>query len=140
MPRAFFDHTGDVGVSLHAGTVAELFREAALALTETITELVLVRTESSNPIELAAAGLDDLLVDWLGELLYKFEVQNLLVAKVDVEVRQAPGGWSLVAMAWGEPFDPARHPIKVLVKGITYHRLRVAENHDHWHTDVVFDI
>jgi SHS2 domain-containing protein len=140
VPRAFFDHTGDVGVSLHAATVSELFREGALALTETITELAQVRAESPHRIEIAAAGLDDLLVDWLGELLYRFEVQNLLVARADVEVQQTPAGWSLGATAWGEPFDQARHHIKVLVKGITYHRLRVSEEADRWHTDVVFDI
>ena len=140
MPRAFFDHTGDVGVSLHARSLPELFREAAMALTETMTELVHVRRESPHRIEIAAAGLDDLLVDWLGELLYRFEVQNLLVARADVDVGQTPTGWSLVATAWGEPFDRARHPIKVLIKGITYHRLSITQGDDHWYTDVVFDI
>ena len=140
MARAFFDHTGDVGVSLRGSTVSELFREGALAFTETLTDLFNVRAQSPHRIELAAAGLDDLLVDWLGELLYRFEVQNLLVSRADVEVRQTQDGWSLAAVVWGESFDAARHQIQVLVKGITYHRLRITGDADRWHTDVVFDI
>ena len=127
-------------MSLQARSVAELFGEAAMALTETITDPVSVRADSPHPVEIAAAGLDDLLVDWLGELLYRFEVQNLLVARADVAVSQTSAGWSLLAVVWGEPFDQGRHSIKILVKGITYHRLSITEGAGQWQTDVVFDI
>jgi protein archease len=140
MGRTFFDHTGDVAVSLDSPTAAGLFAEAALAFTDTLTDLAQVRTISSQRVELTAAGLDELMVEWLGELLYRFEVQNLLVAAADVQLDDREAAWSLGATIHGEDFDPGRHHIKVLVKGITYHRLHVVDDGDGWRTDVVFDI
>jgi protein archease len=138
--RTFFDHTGDVAVSLESPTRAGLFREAALAFTDTLTDLAQVRTASSHRVELTAAALDELMVEWLGELLYRFEVQNLLVADADVQLEEKDDGWCLAATLRGEEFDAGRHEIKVLVKGITYHRLNVVSDGELWRTDVVFDI
>lgn len=140
MGRKFFDHTGDVAVSLDAATLPGLFRDAARALTETLTDAAHVRAASPYEIRLRAPALDDLMVDWLSELLYRFEVQNLLVADAEVELDETADGWSLEAVVRGEPFDPARHHIAVLVKGITYHRLNVRQDDNQWKTDVVFDI
>lgn len=140
MPRTFFDHTGDIGVSLEASDLPGLFREAALAFTDTVTDLTGVAAEPLGPLELAAPSLDDLMVDWLGEILYRFEVRNLLVSDTDVEVLETAAGWTLAGALRGEAFDPSRHAIRVLVKGITYHRLDVARVSEGWHTDVVFDI
>jgi SHS2 domain-containing protein len=138
--RKFFDHTGDVAVSLDAATLPGLFREAACAFTETLTDPGQVRAASPHRVRLSAPTLDDLMVDWLSELLYRFEVQNLLVADAEVELDETSDGWTLMAVIRGEPFDPARHHITVLVKGITYHRLKVIEDGKRWKTDVVFDI
>ncbi len=140
MGHAFFDHTGDVGVRLEGRTVDDVFREAALAFTETLTDPGAVAARMSQRVVLAAASLEDLLVDWLDELVYRFEVQNLLVADASASVREDPPGWSLQGELRGEAFDPARHPIKVLIKGITYHQLDVRKTGDRWVTSVVFDI
>jgi SHS2 domain-containing protein len=140
MGRTFFDHTGDVAVSLDSPTAAGLFREAALAFTDTLTDVAQVRTASSHRVELTAPALDDLMIEWLGELLYRFEVQNLLVADAEVELNDTDAGWALEGTIRGEDFDPGRHQVKVLVKGITYHRLQVVNEGGCWRTDVVFDI
>lgn len=138
--RRFFDHTGDVGVSLAAATLEDLFREAALALTETLTELDSVQPDEDELVGLEAASLNDLVVIWLDELLYRFEVRSLLVHDVDVKVAEADGGWRLDGALHGERFDESRHAIKVLIKGVTYHQLNVRHEGQTWCTDVIFDI
>ncbi len=140
MGHVFFDHTGDVGVRLDGGSLDELFREAALAFTGTVTDRTAVAAETSQRVVLASGGLEDLLVDWLDELVYWFEVQNLLVGDAGVRVHETSSGWSLEGEIRGETFDPRRHPIKVLIKGITYHQLAIRRNGDRWVTSVVFDI
>src|SRR5512141_1389235 len=105
MARQFFDHTGDIGARVSGDTLDALFREAALAFTETITEPAAIQTTLAQPIQIAAPTLDDLLVDWLEELLYRFEVQNLLVADVDAHIVEAlapHGGWQLDGILQGE--------------------------------------
>ncbi len=112
MGHAVFDHTGDIGVRLEAASLDELFHEAALAFTETLTDRAAVTAASSHRVVLAASGLEDLLVDWLDELVYLFEVQNLLVADASARVRDDSSGWSLEGDFRGEPFDARRHVIK----------------------------
>lgn len=140
MGHVFFDHTGDIGVRLEGGSLDELFHEAALAFTETLTDRAAVATAATERVVLAAGALDDLLVDWLDELVYRFEVRNLLVADASARVREEPPGWSLEGELGGETFDPGRHAIKVLIKGITYHQLAIRRERDRWVTSVVFDI
>jgi SHS2 domain-containing protein len=140
VPYHFIDHTADVAAELSGRTVDELFRSAAQALTDTVTDRALVNRVHSETVSLEASSIEDLLVDWLNELLYRFEVQNLLVADGEVSLRAEGDRWHLDAVIRGEDFDPSRHPSRVLVKSATYHSLEVVERGGEWHARIVFDI
>ncbi len=83
--------------------------------------------------------LDLLLVDWLSELLFRFETTGFIVSRATVELVSADV-YRLGARIEGEPLDPARHPMKVLLKAVTYHALEVREERDRWVAQVIFDI
>lgn len=140
MGYEFIDHTADVAADLTGRTVEELFASAAQALTDTITHLDAVRPVVTQSVTLESGALDDLLVDWLNELLYRFEVQNMLVSDATVTVANTGDRWHLGGTIGGEPFDPSRHPSRVLVKSATYHGLRVTEGSGGWTARIVFDI
>ena len=139
-PYRFIDHTADVAAEVTGRTPGELFASAAQALTDTMTERTTVTAAATEAVTLEAGSIEDLLVDWLNELLYRFEVRNLLVADADVAVRADDTRWRLDAAVRGEPFDPARHAMRVLVKSATYHSLHVIERDGEWSATVVFDI
>ncbi len=138
MPFAFFDHTGDIGVHLTGRTLDDLFLAAAEAFMETLTDPAAVESGQSIPLALEASAVDLLLVDWLSEILYRFEVGQFLVGGAEVHVDGAAA--ALHGTLCGETFDASRHHIKVLVKAITYHALEVRQDRDGWHATVVFDI
>ena len=140
MGYRFIDHTADVAADLTGGSLEELFLSAAQALTDTITELSAVQPAVTQSVTLESGAVEDLLVDWLNELLYRFEVQNVLFADGSVTVEDRAGHWHLDAAVAGEPYDPARHPVRVLVKSATYHGLKVAHEQGTWGARVVFDI
>ncbi len=140
MPFEFFDHTGDVGVRVRAASLDELFAEAAAALTATLVDPATVERRVREWATLEAASLDLLLVDWLNDLVFRFDVDNLLVARTEPRVVREGPGWKVEAALEGEPFDPARHRVRVLVKGATYHRLAIKETPAGYETSVVFDI
>ena len=140
MGYSFIDHTADVAADLTGGTPAELFSSAAQAMTDTITDLSAVRPVVTQAVTLDAGSLEDLLVDWLNELLYRFEVQNVLVSDASVTLREQDGRWYLDGAIAGERFDPAKHPSRVLVKSATYHGLNITHEHGTWKTRIVFDI
>ena len=140
MGYRFIDHTADVAADLDGASAGDLFASAAQALTDTMTPLEGVCPSVTQPVTLEAGTLDDLLVDWLNELLYRFEVLNMLVSRAAVTLQQRDGRWHLAATVSGEAFDPARHPMRVLVKSATYHGLHVREQQGTWTATVVFDI
>ena len=140
MGYAFIDHTADVAADLSAATLPELFVFAAHALTDTLTDMDLVRASITRSVTLEAVTIEELLVDWLNELVYLFEVQNMLTSAADVTIDEAGGRWRLRASVSGEPFDPDRHPSRVQVKSATYHGLHVTRDGETWRARIVLDI
>lgn len=141
MSYTFFDHTGDIGVRLAATSLDGLFVTAATALTDTIVESDPFTDRAvHDTIEARAAALDLLLVDWLSELLFRFDARHMLVRDCTAHVTQASDCYELTATVESVRFDPAHHRIKVLVKGITYHALEVRQTPDGWQATLVFDV
>lgn len=140
MVYQFFDHTGDIGVSLTGRTVDELFASAAAAFSDSITPLSGIEPRRPEELDVAAPELDLLLVDFLSELLYRFDTRAWLTREAQVEVRERDGGWQLQGTLLGEKHDPARHPIRVLIKAVTYHQLAIVQREGTWSAKVVFDI
>ena len=70
------------------------------------------------------AQSEELLHDWLAELLYIFEVRRLALARFQVNI--GPDG--LTATVQGEPIDTARHQLDMEVKAITWHGLKVVRD------------
>ena len=98
-----------------------------------------VEPRTSEDISLESPDLDLLLVDWLSELLFRFETRGLLIARATVEVATTDVH-RLGARVEGELLDPARHPMKVLLKAVTYHGLEVKRHGDVWIAQIIFDI
>ena len=140
VPYDFFDHTGDIGVALSGSDGAELFEVAAQAFTDTVPTLGRVEPKRPEELDVDAPELDLLLVDFLSELLYRFDTRGWLTRHAEVDLHEKDGGWSLQGTLRGERLDPERHAIKVLIKAVTYHGLHVQKVDGLWTAKVVFDI
>lgn len=113
------DHTADVQIQAYGATVDEIFQNSALALFEQIADLSKVRAKGEERISLEAASLDELLVDFLNELVFLHSTMNFLFSEFEVKV----DGLSLEASAKGERIDRRRHRLRNDVKAVTYHML-----------------
>jgi SHS2 domain-containing protein len=142
VPHEFTSHTADVAVELRAASREALFAEALVAFTDTVTDPKRVEPAGEYELEVEAPDLESLLIEWLGELVYRFEVDGLLFREAAVEIGDGPEGLRLTARARGEPYDEERHPLKVQVKGVTYHELEVRRDDETggWFGRVVLDI
>lgn len=140
MPYHFLDHTGDIAVSLSGQSLAELFGDAAVAFTDSITAVDKVEPKRPEEVNVDAPELDLLLVDFLSELLYRFDTRGWLTRFAEVELHEQDGGWSLQGTLRGERLEPSRHDVKVLIKAVTYHGLHVRHAEGGWTATVVFDI
>ena len=127
MPYRFFDHTGDLGVAVTAAGLPQLFTEAAAAFTDSITAINGVEPKRPEEVDLDAPELDLLLVDFLSELLYRFDTRRWLTRTAAVDVREKDGGWALEGTLTGERLDPTRHPTSLVIKAVTYQGLQVRQ-------------
>jgi SHS2 domain-containing protein len=132
-----FEHTADLGLRACAPDLDTLFAEAGCALFTTVVEsLDVVEPRKRFDFQIEGDELALLLFDWLKELLYRFDGEHMLFGRFETHVE----GLKLTASAWGEPLDPARHPLLHEVKAITYHGLRVEKVENGWLAEVIVDI
>lgn len=131
------DHTADIGLIVYGENLRTLFENAGEAFFDLITDLKKVRQREERRAELKGESLERLMVDWLNELLYLHDVENLLFKKFEVK---AVGEEGLIAKIKGEAFDPERHIIKTGVKAVTYHQIQVQKEDGGWRARVIVDI
>ncbi|HEX5443419.1 MAG TPA: archease [Pirellulales bacterium] len=132
-----FEHTADLGLRVRAPDLETLFIDAARGLTSMIAaNLDAVRPVREIAFEVPGGRLDELLFDWLSEILYAFESEHLLLSQFEVQFGES----GLTATARGELADEGRHQLEHEVKAITYHGLRVEQTPDGWLAEVIVDI
>lgn len=132
----------DSAFEARGGTPSELFRAAAQAVIETMVAPKTVAPKLAKPISRHDRNLDDLLFDWLADIVYLKDAEGLVFRDVTctVEKDRATGDWQLNGTLTGELIDPARHELRADVKAITKHRYAVRQEPEAWIATVVMDI
>jgi SHS2 domain-containing protein len=135
----FFEHTADVGAVVRGATLPRLFENASRALFDLVCDRRTVRPRRAVRIAVVGSSLEDLLVRWLSELLYRLETEDLLfssfrVERVDRLLFRARG------TARGETIDRARHRLRREIKAVTYHQIRLVRGRSAWRVRLVFDV
>ncbi|MBF8264512.1 MAG: hypothetical protein HW384_376 [Dehalococcoidia bacterium] len=130
------EHTADAGIIAYGSDLKQAFSNAASGLFSLIVDQDSVQDTTERQIEVRANDLESLLVEWLNELIYIFDVENILFKRF--EVVEIESG-RLTARAYGEKVDPTRHEVKLGVKAATYHMLRIEKNNG-YKLQVIFDI
>ncbi len=70
-----------------------------------------------------------LLVDWLSELLYLFEVDEIIFSEFRIDKIEKTGeDFSLKGKASGVPIDLSYHKFDTQVKAVTLHELEVEQD------------
>jgi len=130
------DHTADVGIKAYGTDINQAFANAARALFSLITELDDVEEISHRDIELTAPDEESLLVEWLNELIYLFDTENIVFRRFDITHLS---NTQLKARSYGEKVDSSKHSLKTGVKAATYHMLKIDKS-DGCQIQVLFDI
>lgn len=138
MEREFeiINHTADVGIRAYGANIGQAFANAARALFSLMVEPDNVGEIIYRDIELTAQDQESLLVEWLNELIYLFDVENIIFKRFEIiEINNT----QLKARGYGEKVDISKHKLKTGVKAATYHMLRVDKGDD-YQVQVLFDI
>ncbi len=136
-PYTLIDHTSDMRVRILGNDRKELFRNAALAMTDLLVSPGRHGEPASVPLCVTGADPVDLLVRWMGEILYLFEGDSRIVA--DVHIRNLTSH-CIDAVARAFTFDPKRDEHLNEIKAVTYHQAGITEKDGQWEAIVILDV
>ncbi len=131
----FIEHTADIGIKAYGKNLSEAFKNAAVGMFDIITNKSKINNIGEYEIQLDAPDLEQLLVDWLSELLFLNGAKNLVFSEFILNI----SGNSLSAKIFGEEFDDSKHKKGTEIKAVTYHMLEV-HNTKPVFVKVLFDI
>jgi SHS2 domain-containing protein len=131
------DHTADLGLQVWGRTLPELFANAAEGMCALYVELEAVQPREGRAVAAEGYDREELLVDWLRQLLYGIEVDHFLPCRFAILLLEDT---RLEAVVRGECYDPARHRWRTGIKAVTYHDLHIVqEEGGAWTVTVIFD-
>jgi len=137
----FLEHTADVYIRAHGKTMEEAYENAALAMFEVMTDTDKISQMQEETLDVEAEDQYALLYNWLEALLVKFETDNMLYSKFQItNWEETNETFKFKARIWGEKYDPQKHPQKVGVKAVTYHRMVIIRERDRVVLEFILDI
>lgn len=133
--------TADAAFLAYGKTLPELFENTALALFETMAETKKVKPAKSYRLQVTGYKFEDLLFDFLSELVFLKDEQGMVFSKFKVKIKKLDASrYSLDANIWGEKINPTRHNLKVDVKAVTRHLFTIKKEEEKFLARVVLDI
>lgn len=131
-----FEHEADVGVRGFGDTIEESFANCARAMFTVMFDLEAIETKKTVEVECDAPDKEMLLVEWLNELIYHADVEDMALSDFEVKIK----GDKLTGLARGEKFDPEKHHPKTEVKAATYSQLKVEKSGGRYTVQCVVDV
>ena len=125
------EHAADMGITGWGNGMSEAFEETALAMFELIVEREGIEPRVSVDIRASGRDKEELLVDFLNNLLTRAGLEELVFLAVDVKsMREEDEAheFRLEATASGVPVGLVRERLLREVKAVTYFGVSVAED------------
>ncbi|MBN2483254.1 MAG: archease [Candidatus Omnitrophica bacterium] len=133
------EHAADVGLRVYGKDYKELFLNAAWGACALLVD-DLPSERDTRPVELTASTIEDLLVDWLNELVSLFYAEKFLPKDIEIQIHQEESSCELVAELIGGQYDPYTQKVNMEVKAATHHKLHIEQKEEYLETQIIFDV
>ena len=131
------EHTADIGVRAYGKTTQELFNNAAAGLICLLFGNNPPDALSEITAEIKGGDSEELLVNFLEEILYQMNVNRF--ASSEAAVVHLEDNYLTMRLK-GEPLNASKHSIHYDIKGVTFHLLEFEKRDDMLTVQVIFDI
>lgn len=140
VPFRFLDDVAiaDVAFEAKGRTLSALFESCARALTEVMVDRRSVTPRRVKRITLTAENAENLLYDFLTDLIIRKDVDSILFR--DFRVSLDKSGGRLECVARGDVIDRKRHRLRNDVKAVTTHLFGIRRSDRGYSATVVLDI
>lgn len=134
-------HIADAKFKAYGNTIEEAFENAALAMFNVMIDTAVLRAEVERLINVTSSDIKMLLVEWLSELLYLFEVEEIIFCEFKIDrIEKEKEGFSLTGRASGAQVNPGFHKFDTQIKGVTLHELEAdRDDSGQFYVQVVVD-
>src|SRR3989344_1604223 len=119
MKFEFLNHTADIKIKTYGKTLNEAFENVVLAVAEYISKGQKIKSKKGKLIEVHGSDLENLLYNFLDEIIYIFDAENFIVAKTEITVL----GNNIKAILYGD--DAKNYPGLDYIKAATYAEMYV---------------
>jgi len=139
MEYSIVNHTADLGVWIKASTLEQLFEDAGKILMEISLgeSFIFEENYEIKEFEIEGSDLVDLMVRWLGELLYILDGERFIFCRTkDIQITDG----KFHAWAYFVPFKEELHNIETYIKAVTYHQAKVEKKDAWWEAFLIFDV
>ena len=127
----------ELAVKILGDSQADLFANSAFALFDVMTDVEKIEIKERLPLEVEGADRDDLMVNWLRELLYLYQGSGYMLKEFHIrEVKDT----LVKAEVCGEKIDPDRHEIKKEISAVAYNQSRMAKTGSQWTAQLIFEV
>lgn len=131
----------DAFVEVQAPTLAGVFEEAAFAMFDIMTDPTAIERSFVDQFEVTSHDEISLFHDWLEQLLLGFDLDGKVYSVFHVEkIDTQDGNLYLAAKAQGGLFERGRHPAKVEIKAVTYHRMEISATPEGYVARYILDL
>lgn len=130
------EHTADVGIKAYGENLTEAFANAAIGMTSLIINPETIHEKLSRDITINSTDKETLLVEWLNEMIYYFDTENIVFKKFQISRLT---NTEIKAVCFGEKVDRTIHEIERGIKSTTYYMIKV-EHDKGYSVQVFFDI
>jgi SHS2 domain-containing protein len=127
----------ELAVRITGGSQADLFANSAFALFDVMADVSKIEIKERMNLEVEGTDRDDLMVNWMRELLYLYQGSGYLLREFNIrEVRDT----LVKAEVCGEKIDPDRHEIKQEIGSVAFHKSRMQKTGNQWTAQVIFEL
>jgi SHS2 domain-containing protein len=130
----------DIAFEAEGDSIEALFQGATQALLEILADPKTVASCWQQRIVKTDAAPDDLLVEWLSEIVYWKDAAGVVFREAPLTLIRGNDRWTVEAALIGAPVDHAAQTLRNDVKGITRHLYRIWQEGPVWKATVVVDV
>lgn len=137
------DHPADIGIIAYGKNLEDLFINSSIGVTSLMIDTETLSKELEKIINIEGGNIDDLFTKWLDEIIYLSDSEGYFVKEID-ELKIINDALSKVltlqARLKGEKYKKEKHQVKLYLKAVTYHQLKIKQTKEGWKATVYFDV
>ncbi len=139
MPYKYLDTiTGDAEFIVNAKSLEELLAESGKALVGLMYDIKKLKGGKSLEIRATGETPEDLVYNWLTEILFLQDTENFFFKDFSVEVEEKGGEFIAKGVGTGQTGDPKL--VEAYVKAITLHNFYVKKTNNGWEARITVDL